>query len=113
MTDRPNAFRDFLKSEIGRRQMSATEFARFVGVNTTTITRAIDEHSPKSPGLDFLLKLSKATHTSIATLIELAFPDVAEETASTPSSRILAQRIEQLPEGVRETIEAIIRGTSQ
>lgn len=108
-----NEFRGFLIDEMQKRQMSAREFASFVEVAATTITRAIDERNPKAPGLDFILKLSKATRISVLTLIELAYPDVVQETAISPSAKVLAQRIEQLPDNLQEAVAAILRGVSK
>jgi hypothetical protein len=95
-----------------RREMtSAREFAKFVDVSPTTITRAIDEREPTIPGIDFLIKLSMATKVSISDLVEMAYPDIAMSTRPSASSRVLAQQIEQLPDPVREVVSAIIRGS--
>lgn len=104
-------FREYLLDEIKTRNMSASEFARFIGVSPATITRAIDERNPSTPGLDFLLKLSKSMKVSLATLIELAYPEAAAEVQITPSAKALAERIQRLPPNVQETIAAIIKGS--
>lgn len=106
-----NPFRDFLKDEMFRREMSARQFAEFVDVAPTTITRAIDEREPTTPGMDFLLKLASATHVELSTLVEMAYPEMANSTKASPSARILAQQIEELPNGVRDTVLAIVRGS--
>lgn len=104
-------FKDFLQNEMQRRDMSARQFAEFVDVAPTTITRCVDEKNPQLPGLDFLMKLAKATGASITSLVAMAYPDLAITTRPSPSAQILAQQIEQLPEATQEVILAIIRGT--
>lgn len=106
-----NAFREFIKDQMFRREMSARQFAEFVDVAPTTITRAIDEADPSTPGIDFLLKLAQATHVELSTLVDMAYPDIATSTKASPSSRVLAQQIEELPDGIREVVVAIIRGS--
>ncbi len=105
-----HAFSQFVKDEMRRRDMSARQFAEFVDVAPTTITRAIDEKAPSTPGIDFIIKLANATHVSVTALVEMAYPDVAESTSPHASTRILAQQIEQLPDGLRQAVEAIVRG---
>ena len=102
--------REFILGEMKRLEMSGREFAKFVGVGHSTINRFISEENDTDPSLDFLSKLADATQTDLAALIYLAFPGVASKTSLSPDARILAQRIEQLPEPVRDTIKAMILG---
>lgn len=105
-------FKKFLQDEMERRGMtSAREFARFVDVAPSTVTRCIDEKDPAVPGLDFLIKVATATGVSITSLVAMAYPDLTITTRPSPSAQILAQQIEQLPEATQEVILAIIRGT--
>lgn len=102
-------FREFLQAEVDRRHMSYTAFADFLGVSTSTVTRILDEKSPRNPGLDFLIILAKKTNTSLTVLVEMAYPDVAGETRLSPTAAVLAQRIESLPQDLRLAIEALIQ----
>lgn len=104
-------FKQFLLDEMKRRDMSARAFAEFVGVATSTITRATDEREPAVPGIEFLIKLAQATGVSITALVALAYPEVTLSTRPSPSAQILAQQIEKLPEAQRQIIAAIIRGS--
>lgn len=104
-------FKKYLQDEIERRGMSARQFAEFVDVAPSTVTRCIDEKNPVIPGLDFLVKLSKATGTSITSLVGIAYPDLTLTTRPSATAQIMAQQIEQLPEATQEVILAIIRGT--
>ena len=106
----PYTFRDFILDQLRQRDMSARQFAIFADVDPSTITRAIDATNPARPGLDFLFKLSKATQISLGALTELAYPEMAQETELSPDAKILAQRIEQLPERKRELVLDILRG---
>lgn len=101
-------FSEFLEAQMKQRDMSARQFAEFIGVAHSTITRAIDPRSPTSPGLDFLLALAKATGTNLGALVELAYPDVASQTALSAKTLLLAQRIEHLPDKIRTAILTLL-----
>lgn len=103
-------FRDFLLDEMKRRDMSASKLARFFGVDPSTVTRAIDARDPKSPGFEFLLKVSRATHKNLYALLEIAYPDEINATGLSPSAQILAQQIEELPESDVNAIRRMLRG---
>lgn len=100
--------KEFILGEMKRRSMSAREFAKFVGVTHTTINDLVSKD--RIPGIDFLSKLSDATKTDLASLIYLTFPDTASRNELSTDARILAQRIEQLPEPVRDAVKAMILG---
>jgi transcriptional regulator with XRE-family HTH domain len=106
---RAMTFREFLQGEIDKRHMSYTAFADFLGLSTSTITRILDEKNPRNPGLDVLIILAKKTNTSLGVLVEMAYPDVANETRLSPTASVLAQRIENLPQDLRLAIEALIQ----
>jgi len=104
-------FKKFLLDEINRRGMSARQFAEFVDVAPSTVSRCVDERDPQVPGIDFLIKIAKATGLSITSLVALAYPDVTLETRPSALSQLRAQQIEQLPDAVQEVVSAIIRGS--
>lgn len=64
-------FKEFLQDEITRRGMSARQFAEFLDVAPSTVSRCIDEKNPSLPGLDFLLKIARATGVSITSLVHV------------------------------------------
>jgi hypothetical protein len=103
-------FISFLEGEIARRQMTARQFAIFIDVDPTTVTRALDKRHPRRPGLDFLLALAEKTRTPLSTLIDVAYPEVANNLPPSPSAQLLAEQIERLPEQYRRAIDALIRG---
>lgn len=102
--------RHFILNEMHARDMSARQFAEFIGVSNATISRAIDPRQAPTPSLEFLLKLSDATNVNFAHLAALAYPEVAQKMKPSASSQILAQLIEDLPENLREAVVALIRG---
>lgn len=102
-------FQEWLKSEIEHRQMTYRAFAKFAGISPSAVTRMLDEKNPQKPGLDMLLVLSEKTHTRLGLLVEIAYPDVAEQTRLSPEATVLAQRIENLPHDLRLAIEAIVQ----
>lgn len=104
-------FRDFILDEMKKRGMkSARQFALFVGVDPTTISRAIDGRKPTVPGLDLLIKVSEATHKDIFALLALAYPEVVKSSAASPDALLMAQQIEELPQSVKDAVRALIRG---
>jgi transcriptional regulator with XRE-family HTH domain len=103
-------FADFLSDEIKQRSMSASEFARWIDVSPSTVTRAMAPRNATKPGFDFLLKLSKKTGRSLFALIELAYPDEAEASKLSPEAQVIAQQIEDLEERDVELIRRILRG---
>lgn len=93
---------DFILSEMKLRGMGVNEFARFCKLKAhSTISKHIAPKPPR-PKIEFLLQLAEATGVSIEALIALAYPEVAERTALSPRAKILAQRIEKLPESVQD-----------
>lgn len=102
--------RNFLQLEIDKRQMSARAFARFVGVDSKTINKFLnnDLEDVGYPSVDFLLKLSKATAIDIGSLMGLVDPNVPRIANIAPDAIITSQRIEQLPDTYREIIDDII-----
>ncbi len=100
----------FILAEMDRRQMSAREFARFVGVTHKTINKFINYGAKDVgyPSMDFIAKLAQTTGTDPCYLLELIIPDVALSNRISPDAAILGQRIEKLPENVREAIDGII-----
>ena len=86
--------------------MSASEFARLVGVAQSTIARAISENPPE-PSLTFLVKLAEATSVDICTLVLLA---VGNHPAPNLDAQVLADRIEALPPELRDMVDTFIYG---
>lgn len=105
--------KEFIIEEMRRRDMSARQFAKVVGVSNTTINRALDSKYTADPTLDFLAKLAIATNVSLIALVELSFPGVLEKDQPSPAALIMAQKIEKLPSHLQEAIAAIIRGSSK
>lgn len=103
-----NKLGEFIAAQLHDRDMSARQFADLVKVNHSTITKAMYKEPP-IPSMEFLLKLSKATNTSLITIISLAFPN--ENLDVDLDARTLAERIMQLPPEKREIAEAFIIGT--
>jgi transcriptional regulator with XRE-family HTH domain len=107
---------EFINEEMLRRDMGAREFARYVGVSNTIINKFLnhgtsDTYAGKpvgDPSVEFLVKLSKATGTDLATIVALVRPESKADIDV--EARLLAQRIAQLPAAQREIIEAALLG---
>lgn len=97
---------------MAQREMSARQYALWLGVDPTTVTRAIDMRKPAKPGLEFLLRMSSATKFDIGTLVKLAYPEVDFDSEVSPSAELLARQIEAAPDSVRAAINALIRTTA-
>ncbi len=88
---------------------SAREFTLFLDVSPSTITRAIDERNPKTPGLELLMKVAEKTETDLLILVEMAYPEAVNRNRLSPSSQLLAQSIERLSEGGKEAVRKLVK----
>ena len=101
---------DFIDQEIRKRQMSVREFAEFVGVTHPTILK-FREHGKTdvgSPSIEFLIKLAQKTDTSLIALLAMAFPDAALLLKVDTTTLILSQRIQRLPDHIRQAIDDLL-----
>ncbi len=101
---------DFIDQEIHKRKMSVREFADFVGVTHPTIIK-FREHGKKdvgNPSIEFLIKLAQTTNTSLIALLAIAFPDAAPLLDIDTDTLILSQRIEKLPDHIRQAIDDLL-----
>ncbi len=111
---RPETLKEFIEQQLRDRYMSARQFADLVGVSNTTINRLISSkpNEDRTPKVDVLLKISKATNTSIIYLLNIAYPEIqkplADAMRTSTDTLLLSQRIEQLPEHIREAIDTLI-----
>lgn len=109
MSSNTDGLREFVQTEIRKRDMSARQFAAFVGVSHTTIDRVLDPRQALSPSLEFLSKLGQATETNIRYLVSLVYP---QDTETDPEAEILATQISALPPEEREFIRTYLLGVS-
>lgn len=108
------SFPQFVQHEMERRGMSIREFAEMVGVSHPVISKLLDERFDESrlPSVGLIAKLAKATHTNAVTLLVMAYPDLEEDLTvllgANSGVLLRSQRIEQLPDNLREAIDTII-----
>jgi len=100
--------REFIERQLQERSMSAREFARFVGVASSTISRAMSYDKSSDPSIEFLMKLSRATATDICEIIYLIYPDTRPNRR--PEVTRLADEIATLPPNMQELIDSLIVG---
>jgi transcriptional regulator with XRE-family HTH domain len=101
--------REFIREEMNKRDMSARQFADLLGVAPSTITTHLDDKSNTEPTLSFLRKLARQTGVPLASIIAMAFPDVAGEISDIPPDvLLLAIRFNHLPEPIRDVIKRLI-----
>lgn len=104
----------FIESQLKQRQMSAREFAKFIGVPHSTVSRyrrhVTGNNDIYTPSGDFMYRLAKATHTDIGYLWRLVYPDlpppgngITDETAME-----FAKVIESLPDATRQLIREFV-----
>jgi transcriptional regulator with XRE-family HTH domain len=98
---------EFILAQMHQRDMSAREFARFVGVSHQTISRFLDygEKDVGYPSVDFLFKLAEATDTDIGVLMRMLKPDYDE---FDPQLMVIAQGLADLTPQERTVIETFI-----
>lgn len=108
---------EFILEEIKKRSTTAREFADEVGVSHTIINKFLnhglsDTYAGKpvgEPSLEFLVKLARATHVDVRTLIALIHPEIGD---IDPNDLILAERIGNLPEDQKSFIDNFIIGAA-
>lgn len=110
MSENTIKLRQFIEREMQERSMSAREFARFVGVSSSTISRTMASDNKNEPTLYFLDKLASATHVELCYLVELLYPQPRR--GVDPDVARLAESISKLPVEAQEMVDSIILGLS-
>lgn len=103
------SLRRFVLDQMKQRDMSARQFAAFIGVSNDTINRMVNDQDDSYPSSESLVKLAKATRSDLTAIFGLAFPDVAALTAADPDSILLAQQLRQLPQTAQDFILTFVR----
>lgn len=105
---------EFVKQERIKRDMKLTEFARFTDIPHQTISKWEKGDVGEGYGYpDFktLIKLSRATSTSLTTIVLLLIPS-EERGGLRPEVQIIAEQLEQLPnealQFVRLTVASLV-----
>lgn len=114
---KPTTLGAFIHAEMVHHNMTAREFADFVGVTHSTINKFLNHGISNTyggkqvgdPSIEFLVKLSKATHTDICTLVALVAPDVSNTNAR---AHIIAERISRLPPEQQDMMDSFLLGLS-
>lgn len=96
--------KDFIAEELKRRNLTIREFAKEVGVSSSTIVRTMSKKPPE-PSLEFLAKLARYTHTDLCSLVALIHPDATTVNAE---AAIIANRVAQLPPERQEMFDEFI-----
>ena len=109
MVARLMTLQEFLLSEMRRLDISARELARRADINSTTLVRILDERNPRTPDLETLEKLAKATGQPVLTLVRLVKPDADDVD---PEALVMARRIQALPEATRKVLEDLTRSAT-
>lgn len=106
---RPYTLKDFIDEYMRDHPEidSYNKFAQHIGVSATTIGEIIKGRH--KPGIDFLTKMAEATNTDFILLVQIAYPEQAGKGRSSPSSQLLADRINRLPNPLREMLIRLIR----
>lgn len=103
---RMTSLKEFIETEMHQRDMGVNEFARYVGVGHSTISKALLPEPPM-PKLDFLEKLALATHIDLCTIVAMVKPDA---TRIRPDVQLIADRIARLSASERKFLDDHMRG---
>lgn len=103
---------DFILAEMTKRDMSARQFAAFLGVSHATINKFLDFGAKDVgyPSIDFIEKLALATDTRLSTIMGLILPHLAERDGDDPDLDLLARQFQGLTPTQRKTVFAMVRG---
>lgn len=105
---------EFINHQMKTRDKSVRAFADLVKVSPDTISRFADQSGKDvgKPSPEFLLKLAEATDTNPLTIFMLGYPELKQAfekaTGINASTLMRSQRIENLPDHLREAIDTII-----
>jgi len=102
------SLRTFIEDQLFQRQMSAREFARFVGVSSSTINRVLTYENGGEPTIGFLAKLATATATDLCHLVSLVAPDAPRQGDYSLAVRDIANRIAKLDERWQDFLDAVL-----
>jgi len=100
--------RDLLSDAV-RKESSVREFCRKSEIDPNFVNNVLNGKDVR-PELATLIKLSEYLHRDLESLVALAYPDVASKTKLSPAARLLAQRIEALPEDIRTALWKLVTG---
>jgi len=101
--------REFIESEIKKRDMSLSEFARFIGISPSAVIKYLNEES-RGISIEFMVKLARGTNTNLKTIVAMEYPEETEELD--PSVILMAERITRLPQDKRQMVESLLLGMS-
>lgn len=105
------ALKDFIREQLTVLDLSIREFAELCDVSHSTIVRLIAERPEKRmehPDLSSVIKIANATHTDLITVLALAYPEEMAKSQLSPQSRLIAQRLERLPEQDQRKFKRLI-----
>lgn len=98
---------NFIEDEMKKRDMSIREFSKLIGLSHSTISKFLNNPDTRNVSIEFLVKLAEGTNTDLASIVAMVYP---EHTSINAQSRILAERIAQLPPAQYEMIESLLLG---
>jgi transcriptional regulator with XRE-family HTH domain len=107
---------NFILAEIQKRDMSAREFARFIGASHSSVNRLLNysQDEVHYPSVDFILRLAKATNKDVGEIMKLIDPDVpTDDPELDPQVKIIAERIQRLGERERRMVEKFVQSVSE
>lgn len=98
----------FIEFEMKRREMGVREFARFIGVSPSAISKHTNRAHEITPSIEFLVNLAEKTETDLMSILAMAFPAIADKMTISPRAMILAQRLDNLPKAAQDMILAFV-----
>ena len=102
-------FREFLLTQMNQRNMSGREFARFLGISSSSLNRFLDERNPTKPSIEALGQISATLGVAIDVLFAKVEPDIKFTTVyPDPEAIAIADRITKLSPDERQIIDDFI-----
>lgn len=95
-------FRDRLKKTRESRGLSQSQLAELIGLPPSSISHF--ENGPRKPSFDNLKKLAGALHVSIDFLL-----GTSDEQEGVAQVDVLARKVNELPQGGRDAVDAFIQ----
>lgn len=103
-------FSDFLIEQMEKRDMTAREFARLVGISHFVINKFL-EYGRKEvgyPSVEFLLRLAKATQTDIGIIMRTLDPSLIAKSGPDIQTQLLIDKILALSGYEKRVVNAFV-----
>jgi DNA-binding XRE family transcriptional regulator len=103
-------FREFIFEEMKKRDMSARQFAEFLGVTHDTVNRMLTHKEDYLPSIDTAIKVGEKLGINPAVVLTLAYPDL--DFSITGDQLLFSERFNKAPKEIQNAVKILLASTS-